>query len=104
YQSRPKGRAITLTLRDALPILAALERGDLDVNTEIWLNSVGEPWAKAEKTGKVKRVADLYTGGEAWFIPKYVAEKFPDLKSAARSEEHTSELQSREKLVCRPLL
>ena len=55
---------------ETLPALAALERGDLDINTEIWLNSVGDPWAKAEKTGKVKRVADLYTGGEAWFIPK----------------------------------
>ncbi|AFK60990.1 glycine betaine/choline/proline transport system substrate-binding protein [Advenella kashmirensis WT001] len=76
---------------ETLPALAALERGDLDINTEIWLNSVGDPWAKAEKTGKVKRVADLYTGGEAWFIPKYVAEKFPDLKSAADLPKYKEE-------------
>lgn len=68
---------------ETLPALAALERGDLDVNTEIWLNSVAEPWAKAEATGKVKRIGDIYMGGEAWFIPRYTAERLPELKSAA---------------------
>lgn len=68
---------------ETLPALAALERGDLDVNTEIWLNSVAEPWEKAEKGGKVKRVGDIYMGGEAWFIPRYTAERYPELKSAA---------------------
>jgi len=48
---------------ETLPALAALERGDLDVNTEIWLNSVAEPWKRAEATGKVKRVGELYRGG-----------------------------------------
>ncbi|NYT59695.1 ABC transporter substrate-binding protein [Alcaligenaceae bacterium] len=68
---------------ETLPALAALERGDLDINTEIWLNSVGEPWAKAEASGKVKRIGDIYMGGEAWFIPKYTAERLPDLKKAS---------------------
>ena len=68
---------------ETLPALAALERGDLDINTEIWLNSVAEPWDKAEKTGKVKRIGDVYMGGEAWFIPRYTAERLPELKSAA---------------------
>lgn len=68
---------------ETLPALAALERGDLDINTEVWLNSVADPWKKAESTGKVKRVADLFMGGEAWFIPRYTAERLPELKSAA---------------------
>ncbi|NGM87461.1 ABC transporter substrate-binding protein [Parapusillimonas sp. SGNA-6] len=68
---------------ETLPALAALERGDLDINTEVWLNSVAEPWAKAEASGKVKRIGDLYMGGEAWFIPRYTAERLPELKSAA---------------------
>ncbi|MGB6104702.1 MAG: ABC transporter substrate-binding protein [Pusillimonas sp.] len=68
---------------ETLPALAALERGDLDINTEIWLNSVAEPWAKAEAGGKVKRIGDIYLGGEAWFIPRYTAESLPELKSAA---------------------
>jgi glycine betaine/proline transport system substrate-binding protein len=68
---------------ETLPALAALERGDLDINSEIWLNSVAEPWAKAEASGKVKRIGDIYMGGEAWFIPRYTAERLPGLKSAA---------------------
>jgi glycine betaine/proline transport system substrate-binding protein len=68
---------------ETLPALAALERGDLDINTEVWLNSVAEPWSKAEASGKVKRIGDIYMGGEAWFIPRYTAERLPELKSAA---------------------
>ncbi|CAM5370996.1 hypothetical protein RLIN73S_03898 [Rhodanobacter lindaniclasticus] len=54
---------------ETLPALAALERGDLDVNTEIWLNSVAEPWKRAEATGKVKRVGELYLGARAGSFP-----------------------------------
>ncbi len=68
---------------ETLPALAALERGDLDINTEVWINSVAEPWAKAEASGKVKRIGDIYMGGEAWYIPRYTAERLPELKSAA---------------------
>ncbi|MER1966249.1 ABC transporter substrate-binding protein [Castellaniella sp. GW247-6E4] len=68
---------------ETLPALAALERGDLDINTELWLNSTLEPWNKAQASGKVKRIGDLYMGGEAWFIPRYTAERLPGLKKAA---------------------
>lgn len=68
---------------ETLPALAALTRGDLDINTEVWLNSVAEPWAKAEASGNVKRIGDIYMGGEAWFIPRYTAERLPGLKAAA---------------------
>src|SRR5690606_1506820 len=36
--------------------------------------------------------------------PEEVAERIEHIKTALRSEEHTSELQSRENLVCRLLL
>lgn len=81
---------------ETLPALAALSRGDLDVNTEIWLNSVAEPWERAEKEGRVKRVGDVYMGGEGWFIPKYVAERFPDLKSASDLPKYKDEFEDRE--------
>lgn len=81
---------------ETLPALAALQRGDLDVNTEIWLNSVAGPWEEAEKTGKVKRVGQLYLGGEAWFIPRYTAERLPELKSAADLAKFKDEFQDPE--------
>src|SRR5690606_40591789 len=46
------------------------------------------------------------SGGSAWPGPaSWQPSRFPDrLSSLRRSEEHTSELQSRENLVCRLLL
>src|SRR5690606_40252744 len=41
------------------------------------------------------------SGGQAW---AFLNRSGPTLRCAARSEEHTSELQSRENLVCRLLL
>ena len=81
---------------ETLPALAALERGDLDVNSEIWLNSTAAPWEKAEKTGKVKRIGDVYMGGEAWFIPRYTAERLPEMKSAQDLAKFKDEFQDPE--------
>lgn len=81
---------------ETIPALAALERGDLDVNTEIWLNSMGSIWTDAEDGGKVIRSAELFQGGEAWFIPKYVQERFPDLKSVADLTKYKDEFQDPE--------
>lgn len=81
---------------ETLPALAALERGDLDVNTEVWLNSIADPWARAEKTGRVKRIGDLYLGGEAWYIPRYTAERLPELKSAADLPKFKNEFKDPE--------
>lgn len=81
---------------ETLPALAALERGDLDVNSEMWQNTVAEPWERAVQRGKVKRVGLLYTGGEGWFIPRYTAERLPELKSAADLPKFAKEFQDRE--------
>lgn len=81
---------------ETLPALAALERGDLDINTEVWLNSVADPWMKAEKTGKVVRIGDLYMGQEAWYIPRYTAERLPGLKAAADLPKYKDEFQDPE--------
>ncbi|WP_071872552.1 ABC transporter substrate-binding protein [Atopomonas hussainii] len=65
-----------------LPMLAAIVRGDVDVMSEVWINSVSEAWDKGVAEGKVQSLGDIYTGGvEAWWIPQYVAERFPELKS-----------------------
>lgn len=81
---------------ETLPALAALQRGDLDINSEIWLNSTLEPWTKAEESGKVKRIGDIYMGGESWFIPKYTAERLPDLKKASDLPKYWEEFKDPE--------
>src|SRR3712207_9180111 len=74
----------TLSLHDALPISAHNEE-----------DCVGEAlrsvWSQSRKPDRVVVVADNCTDGTAGLARE-------------RSEEHTSELQSRQYLVCRLLL
>lgn len=81
---------------DTLLALASLERGDLDINSELWLNSTLEPWEKAKATGKVKRIGDLFNGQEAWYIPKYTAERLPGLKKASDLPKYWKEFKDPE--------
>jgi len=74
------GCATDVLPTETLPALAALERGDLDINAEIWLNSTVDYWYKAADTGRVKRIGDVFSGRESWYIPRYTAEKLPELK------------------------
>src|SRR5690606_40464354 len=82
----------TLSLHDALPILATLK--DLP--------------AKRETTAHVRAAMALIEAGatSAGSRKAKPPPELPDDLAAAmrRSEEHTSELQSRENLVCRLLL
>ncbi|MDG1579811.1 ABC transporter substrate-binding protein [Pseudomonas sp. GOM6] len=68
---------------ESVAILAGLQRGDVDVMSEVWSNSLREPWEKALKTGKVKTAGEAYQGEEAWYVPRYTAERFPELKAAS---------------------
>src|SRR5258707_11738434 len=69
----------TLSLHDALPISLARARG-------------GSPVEVGLKSAKIGGRSGKSRSGKAWCCP------------SARSEEHTSELQSRQYLVCRLLL
>src|SRR3712207_8800701 len=69
----------TLSLHDALPICAHLQTG-------------GQKMARRE--GNIARPRELFERGASPRALRYVL----------RSEEHTSELQSRQYLVCRLLL
>ena len=81
---------------ETLTALTALERGDLDVNSEIWLNSLGTLWDEAVTRGHIVKSGDLYVGYEAWFIPKYTQERFPDLKTASDLAKYKDEFQDPE--------
>src|SRR5690606_41791855 len=89
--TRPAG-ADPLSLHDALPILAAaLELGQRHLASQL---QRGDALADPAAAGR-------YFAQRLRGQPREV---FAALYLDARSEEHTSELQSREKLVCRLLL
>src|SRR3712207_8826785 len=78
----------TLSLHDALPIFRRGHRG----------RPPAEQRAAAE--------GEEHAGGAEQVVEKASQEQrgFSDRQAGARSEEHTSELQSRQYLVCRLLL
>src|SRR5690606_42049933 len=82
----------TLSLHDALPILLAAAR--LLCQRTLWLKDSGLPHTKEAAMCK-------------WWAPKTAYDVIHQCllsHGQYRSEEHTSELQSRENLVCRLLL
>src|SRR5690606_42136495 len=85
----------TLSLHDALPILLALP---------IVPQATSFPWS--ENFSPARPLTFLYIL-EAWARPRSlgICPAVQDISALLfRSEEHTSELQSRENLVCRLLL
>src|SRR5690606_39649379 len=80
----------TLSLHDALPIYAQVEgnAGSHDVRA---VQCDAPPIARIVSTGHLPQAGDSRSHGEI-------------MPNGTRSEEHTSELQSRENLVCRLLL
>src|SRR5690606_40152873 len=92
---------ISLSLHDALPISGA---------ARIWKRSL--TWASRIRCVPFRLISET-PRGNGYMRPKQSKYSFPTMGSASllftrmkisRSEEHTSELQSRENLVCRLLL
>src|SRR5438034_4224828 len=84
----------TLSLHDALPIFAVHH------DDALLVEQVGHRARLAEVAAVlVERVADLRPGAVA-----VVGQRLHEDRHAARSAEHTSELQSHSDLVCRLLL
>src|SRR5690606_41056330 len=86
----------TLSLHDALPIL--YDQGEAMLQKIIQPLSIGE-----QRNVWVERLSSLYDSHSKHF-PTHKNKNELKKVLLQRSEEHTSELQSRENLVCRLLL
>src|SRR5690606_41353707 len=96
----PTTELSTLSLHDALPILAVT--GGTGAYTYQWLPTGG---TSAEATGlKAGTYTVTVKDANGCTVSETVKIIEQPQLVATRSEEHTSELQSREKLVCRLLL
>src|SRR5690606_40481919 len=90
----------TLSLHDALPICSPTSRG----YTHSWPRS-----SPLMATARLRRGSSRPSGGASPVLERLrrrrpVPQEIPSEPPVLRSEEHTSELQSRENLVCRLLL
>src|SRR5690606_40400625 len=98
--SNPLTYSYTLSLHDALPISnglnfiqAAREANNLGANDALLLTT-------SNKISETTIANIFWVKGNTVFTPSKICDLLPGI----RSEEHTSELQSRENLVCGLLL
>src|SRR5690606_41037195 len=92
------------SLHDALPISLAGRRGHVDATTE--LGAVGHRDLRSDEIAfdLARREQLDALGGRDVALDRAFDRDHARLNRRVRSEEHTSELQSRENLVCRLLL
>jgi glycine betaine/proline transport system substrate-binding protein len=90
------GCKTTVIQGETLPMLAALARGDVDITPEVWPGQIQEAWDRELKSGKVAAVGHAFDAGEGWYIPRYTAERLPDLKSAADLARHADAFRDAE--------
>src|SRR5262249_61923057 len=90
-----------LSLHDALPI-PRHHRGNAWIGVYVPRRVLETPADHPQRDGLFRAVDD--TAVQAGRQPHAALEIFSDVSPAVRSEEHTSELQSLTKLVCRLLL
>lgn len=77
------GCKTSVEIGETLPMLAALQRGDVDVTPEVWPGQIEGAWKKALASGRVLGLGHVYDAGEGWYVPRYTVQRHPDLKSAA---------------------
>src|SRR5205085_7123884 len=99
----PSSRSSTLSLHDALPISIAKESGPAARTGD----SVQVTKVELESDRIVLEINGGFKGGRKWYSGVQVSANgnapvpISNNDSNARSEEHTSELQSQSNLVCR---
>src|SRR5690606_40291012 len=93
-----------LTLPDALPFSNTRSLASVDPDRQVIRQRAHGPlietYLKRSASGELRWVLTLYPTAAHAQDADMSTEEFAELVFNARSEEHTSELQSRENLVC----
>jgi glycine betaine/proline transport system substrate-binding protein len=78
------GCTVKVVPSDTVPAVTSLaENNEPDTVSELWVNSAGDAYAKLKEQGKVKELGKVLDPGgvEGWWIPSYLAEAHPELKT-----------------------
>lgn len=79
---RKMGYNVELVIAGALPQLAAIGQGELDMNPEVWDNSVTDAYTNGIASGDIVVVGELgLEPREGWVYPPYMEELCPGLPS-----------------------
>jgi glycine betaine/proline transport system substrate-binding protein len=78
------GCQVELIQTTTVPAMTSMiEKGEPDIASEIWINSVKEVFDKGVKEGRVVSAGDVLADGgvEAWWVPAYFAKAHPQIKT-----------------------
>lgn len=86
-------REVGYTFVEEIPGFMGLERGDLQITMEAWVDNSASYWEKAEKRGKIVSLGKNYPDApQGWYVPTYMIKgdssrgieaMAPDLKSVS---------------------
>jgi glycine betaine/proline transport system substrate-binding protein len=69
------GKTVDYTFVELTPALLGLERGDIDINMELWPTYNIDWWDRAQKENIVKNFGINFEGAsQGWYVPTYVIE------------------------------
>jgi len=82
--SQGYGCDVSVVQSDTVPAITSVaENNEPDIVTELWLNSVGDTYTQLKEDGRIVEAGPVLDPGgvEGWWIPTYLAEAHPELKS-----------------------
>lgn len=80
------GCGVEIVAGDTMPTFTSMnEKGKPDMASEFWINAVRAPLDAAVERGELIITAEVLRDGasEGWWIPKYVADAHPEIKTPA---------------------
>ncbi|MBO8158202.1 MAG: ABC transporter substrate-binding protein [Thermosyntropha sp.] len=73
------GYPVDYTFGESMIILQGLERGDIDISMETWVDNIREAYAKMIASGNVKDLGDNFADArQGWYVPAYVIKGDPE--------------------------
>ncbi|MGF0538095.1 ABC transporter substrate-binding protein [Agrobacterium sp. ES01] len=85
------GCDVTLVTGDTMPTFTSMnEKSEPDIAPELWVNAVRIPLDKAIEEDRLIEAAPLLSDGgvEGWWIPKFIADEHPDIKTVQDALKH----------------
>ncbi len=72
-------RKVEFLFSETLPGMLGLERGDVHICLDVWVNNTPEWWAKAQKKDSVVNLGVNYPNApQGWYVPTYVIKGDPE--------------------------
>lgn len=73
------GYPVGYTFGDTMILLQGLERGDIDISMETWVDNIQETYNKMIASGKVKDLGDNFADArQGWYVPAYLVKGDPE--------------------------